>query len=709
MKADPSKPEARGGAGPRGSLDDFAAEALDFGEVRALFERLAPSSLGRAALRRLEPREDEDALGAHARAREMVELLNQDRAPGMAGVSDIEPPLAAARKFSRPLEQDEFSSLQGFLEACARLAPWFDERKGASPALAALGTGFPDLGHLHGKFLAQLDEQGAVRADASQKLKQLSATERELSEKLEGIVRRLIGNAAIRIHLSDTSVHLRGGRRVLAVKAKSAGRVPGLLLDRSSSGETAFIEPRECTEPAHRLAGVEIDLRREQQRILLELTRELLAEEPRLLVAAARLAELELALISALYCREHGARVPEVARSRDGARATLVLRGARHPLLVEQARAGKLEHVVPIDLRLGAEFDLLVITGPNTGGKTLALKTVGVAALLARLGLPFPCDSSSRIPLYSGICADIGDEQEIRQSLSTFSSHLARIRSGLARATPHTLVLLDELGGGTDPDEGAALSDAILEHLLERGVPAIATTHLSKLKEFAFRNARAENASVAFDPATLKPLYRMMIGTPGESCALLIARRLGLDPEICRRAGERLVRRDREVAELMEKVRGARVEAERTRSNAEDLLREAEVAREQLAEERGALSRKSDLLADEAQRGLEERVREAGRALERALAILPQIPAVPAAAMREALEAARGELSGASLTERRQQFLASLAKNRFVYVPRLKKRVPIVKVDRDRGLLTVRLGTLAVSVAFDEVTSSEAP
>jgi dsDNA-specific endonuclease/ATPase MutS2 len=147
MKADPSKPEARGGAGPRGSLDDFAAEALDFGEVRALFERLAPSSLGRAALRRLEPREDEDALGAHARAREMVELLNQDRAPGMAGVSDIEPPLAAARKFSRPLEQDEFSSLQGFLEACARLAPWFDERKGASPALAALGTGFPDLGH----------------------------------------------------------------------------------------------------------------------------------------------------------------------------------------------------------------------------------------------------------------------------------------------------------------------------------------------------------------------------------------------------------------------------------------------------------------------------------------------------------------------------------------------------------------------------------
>jgi DNA mismatch repair protein MutS2 len=677
--------------------------------VRALFEGLAPSSLGRAALKQLVPREDEDAISAHARAREMVELLSGDRAPGFAGVTDLEPALAAARQFSRPLEQDEFCALQGFLEACARLAPWFAEQKSAAPALAALGTGFPDLGHLHAKFLAQLDEQGAVRPDASQKLKHLTATERELSEKLDGIVRRLIGNAAIRIHLSDTGVHLRGGRRVLAVKARSSGRVPGLLLDRSSSGETAFVEPRECTEPAHRLAGVELDLRREQQRILLELTRELLAEEPRLRLAAERLAELELALISALYCREHKARVPDVARSRDGARSTLVLRGARHPLLVEQARQGALEGVVPIDVRLGAEFDLLVITGPNTGGKTLALKTVGVAALLARLGLPFPCDASSRIPLYAGICADIGDEQEIRQSLSTFSSHLARIRAGLARATPHTLVLLDELGGGTDPDEGAALSDAILEHLLERGVPAIATTHLSKLKEFAFRNARAENASVAFDATTLKPLYRLLIGTPGESCALLIAKRLGLDPEICRRAGERLVRRDREVAELMEKVRGARVEAERTRSNAEDLLRAAEVDKARLVEERGALSRKSDLLASEAQQGLEERVREAQRALERALAILPQLPAVPAAAMRDALAQAERELSGASLTERRRAFLDSLQKNRFVYVPRLKKRVAIVKVDRAKRELAVRLGQLTVQVSFDEVTSSEAP
>ena len=691
------------------SLDDFAADALDFTEVRALFERLALSSLGRTALRRLAPREDQDAIAAHERARCMLALQIDGGAPGMAGVTDIEPALAAARKFSRPLEKEEFASLLGFLEACARLLPWLQEQKLAAPALFALTSGFPDLGALRQELCSQLDEKGDVRPEASAKLARLFKEQRELSDQLDGTLRRLIGNAALRAHLSDTSVHLRGGRRVLAVKAKSAGRVPGLLIDRSSTGETSFIEPKECTLPAQKLAAVEIDLKREEQRILLELTRSLFAQEPRLMQASRRLEELELALISALFCREYAARAPAVSRSRDGARATLVLRGARHPLLVEQVRRGDLESVVPIDVRLGAEFDLLVITGPNTGGKTLALKTVGIAALLARLGLPFPCDDSTRIPLYEGICADIGDEQEIRQSLSTFSSHLARIRAGLARATPHTLLLLDELGGGTDPDEGAALSDAILEHLLERGVPAIATTHLSKLKEFAFRNARAENASVAFDPQTLRPLYRLLIGTPGESCALLIAKRLGLDPQLCQRAGERLVRRDREVAELMEKMRGAREQAERTRSVAEDRLREIEAQNKSLSEERGALSRKSELLAGEAQLGLEERVREARRALAQAIALLPQLSAVQATAMRELLEQVESELSGASLTERRRAFLDSLDKNRYVFVPRLKKRVVIAKVDREKRELTVRLGHMNVQVAFDEVTSSDAP
>lgn len=687
----------------------FAADALDYDEVRAIFERLAPTSLGRAALRKLAPRADDDAIAAHARARELVALQAAGTLPGLAGVCDVEPMLSAARQFSRPLDKLEFASLWGFFDAAARLVPWMLEQRAASPAVADLAQRFPDLGELREHLASQLDERGELRSDASAKLARLTEDQRELAERVDSMLRRLLGNAALRAHLSDASVHLRAGRRVLAVRARSAGRVPGILIDRSASGETVFVEPRECTEPAQRLNEVELDLRREEQRLLVELTRRVLSEAPRILEAASRLAELELACVAAAYCREHQARVPDVARSRDGARATLVIRGACHPLLVEQRRRGELDEVVGIDVRLGAEFDLLVITGPNTGGKTLALKTVGIAALLARLGLPFPCDASSRIPLYAGICADIGDEQEIRQSLSTFSSHLARIQAGLARATPHTLLLLDELGGGTDPDEGAALSDAILEHLLERGVPTIATTHLSKLKEFAFRHARAENASVAFDAATLQPLYRLMIGTPGESCALLIARRLGLDPKLCQRAASRLERRERDVAELMEKMRGAREQAERARTHVEDRLRSVEAEERELAREREAVARKGELLAGEAQVGLEERVREARRALERARTLLPQLSAPISSQMRDVLEQVDRELSGASLTDRRRAFLDSLEKNRFVYVPRLKKRVVIAKVDRARGELTVLLGSMSVKVAFDEVTSSEAP
>jgi DNA mismatch repair protein MutS2 len=307
------------------------------------------------------------------------------------------------------------------------------------------------------------------------------------------------------------------------------------------------------------------------RRVLVELTRTVLVEEPRLRDAAGRLAELEIAALSAAFCKRYGARPAQVA-GEDGRSAGLLLREARHPLLVEKLLAGELEEVVPIDVRLGDEFDLLVITGPNTGGKTLALKTVGLAAALARMGLPICCAEGSRVPLYEGVVADIGDEQEIAQNLSTFSSHLVRIRAGLARAGPKVLFLLDELGGGTDPDEGAALSDALLEQLLNRGVPTLATTHLGKLKEFAFRHARAENGSVEFDAQTLRPRFRLLIGTPGESCALHVAERLGLSKKLIEAARSRLERKDVQTLELMRRMRGASEAAERVRRDAEGRL-----------------------------------------------------------------------------------------------------------------------------------------
>jgi DNA mismatch repair protein MutS2 len=491
---------------------------------------------------------------------------------------------------------------------------------------------------------------------------------------------------------------------VLAVRAKSQGRVPGIVHDRSQSDQTVFVEPRETVALGNRHAELLADERREVERVLLDVTRALLAEEEAIREGAERIARLELALVAARCAADWGAHVPRVA-GEGGAGPGLVLRGARHPLLLEQRRAGALAEVVPIDLRVGDDFDLLILTGPNTGGKTLALKTAGLAALLVRCGLPFPCAEGSRVPLYDGIVADIGDEQEIRSSLSTFSSHLQRIKAGLLRGTARTLFLLDELGTGTDPDEGAALSEAILEELLARRASALASTHIGKLKEFAFRNARAENACVEFDPRTLSPRYKVMVGVPGESSALVIARRLGLPFKVCDRAEQRLKRRDAEVQKLMADVRVARTQAERVRSETEQRLQDAEKAVQEAEARKAEVTRKGEMLEAEAQRSVEDRVRAARARLQRVLPLLAQVPAAARAALEAEVAALDAELSGSAISERRQAFLDGLRKGSFVYLPRYRQRVPVQKVDHARRELKVLLGGLPTTVSFDDVTA----
>ncbi|MCC6407872.1 MAG: hypothetical protein IT453_11980 [Planctomycetes bacterium] len=683
------------------SAADFAFASLDFESARGLFERLASTSLGRRALRELAPRSDADARAALQRVRELQGLVEARSQPSLAGVCDPMPAFEGARQFHRPFEREEFASLWSFVAASRRLAPWFAERKLDAPAIHALHDGFPDLSGLAFELERALDERGEIKDDASAKLSKLRREIRDLSGEIEGRLRRIA--TAARDHLSDGSIHRRGRRLVLAVKAKSQGRVSGIVHDRSQSGETVFVEPREVIEEQNRRAERIADEEHELRRILVELTRHALDAEGSVRLAAARLAELELATISATYCTKYGARALDIA-GEEGRPNGLLLRAARHPLLVEKVLSGALDEVVPIDVRLGDEFDLLVITGPNTGGKTLALKTVGLAACYLRLGLPFPCAEGSRLPLYDGVVADIGDEQEIAQDLSTFSSHLARIRVGLERAGPKTLFLLDELGGGTDPDEGAALSDALLEYLLEKRAPTVATTHLGKLKEFAFRHARAENASAEFDATTLRPRYRLLVGTPGESCALHIAARLGLPKKLIENARQRIVRRDAEALELMRKMRGAREAAERVRKDAEQKLVELKKTEDEAKTRVQDLKKKSELLEAEAQRGLEERVREARGQLKRAFDLLPQLSPKSAEPMRVVLEQVDKHLSGAALSERRKAFLAGLKKGGLVFIPRYKQRCVITKVDHAKELLSVRLGTATLSVPFDEVT-----
>jgi len=690
-------------------LAAFSAGSLDFDEVRALLERRTQTGLGRRAVAELAPVDDALAAARLARFDEFRSLEAVRDLPAIGGVVDPAPRLARARREGRALAGEELRELATFLASVERLSGWLRERVETAPRLCELREGLPSVRSLREELEACVDERGRVADDASPKLAALRREIVGLERTAERQARAIAQKPKLRPFLTDGQVHRRGGRTVLAVKAQSSGRVPGIVHDRSQSGETAFVEPRELVELQNRLAGARLDERAEVDRILVEATRRVLDAEPDFDAAAERLAELELGLIALAFARDFGARAPALVSAGDaagGARG-LVLRAARHPLLVQQECDGRLDEAVAIDVRLGDDFDLLIVTGPNTGGKTLAIKTVGLVALLVRTGFPIPCGEGSRVPLYDGICADIGDEQEVSQNLSTFASHLVRIRDGLARATPRTLVLLDELGGGTDPDEGAALGDAVLSALEARGVPTLATTHLGKLKEFAWRHARAENACVEFDVETLEPRYHLLIGTPGESSALVIARRLGLSDGLVRAAEERLSRRADEVQELIASVQGERERVERQRTELDERQLALEGERRELAGAQADLARRGEVLEAETRRDVESRVREARAGLDGLRALARQAPGAVQKELLARLDELERVLSGAAWSERRQAYLDGLSKGQFVYLPRLQKRCVIAKIDKKREQVTVRMGKVPVVVTFDELTAYE--
>lgn len=704
--SDPTEKHGEPGANYADRLSSFSAGALDFEDVRALFTGLSYSRLGRRMVAELLPLEKEDVL---ARRQRLVELQGLEAAralPNLGGLTDPMGLFEDARRDGRPLDAEQLLNLRAFLASSQRLGEWMRRLEDDCGALRKLSDGLPNLESLLERIDRIIDERGAVRDDASPKLARLRSEIRTGSLRIDKLLRGMLQKAGLRNLLSDTSVHRRAGRSVLAVKAKSSGRVPGIVHDRSQTDQTVFIEPREVVEAGNRVATARVDERNEETRVLQELLRDLLLREADLRRASGRLGELELGMMCLGFCAQYGARPVEVAGV-GGAPPGLLLRQAKHPLLAEQLRSGQISEVVPIDVRLGDDFDLLVITGPNTGGKTLALKTVGCAAICTSMGLPYPCGEGSRVPLYDGIAADIGDEQEIRQNLSTFASHLVRIRDGLARATERTLVLLDELGGGTDPDEGAALGDAVLEELLVRRASTLATTHLGKLKEFGYRHGRAENACVEFDVETLAPRYRLVVGTPGESSALVIAARLGVPKRVVEAARDRQEQRESEVVDLMADMRGARQAMEKARTEVDERIEDLERSRRELAVERDQVERKGELLEAEAQRDLEERVREARGVLSAAVDLLPQVAGEARERLFEALTRADGHLSGAALSERRQGFLAGLAKGQMVYIPRFKKRCVVHKVDRKKEEVAVKVGKLALRVSFDELSEYE--
>jgi DNA mismatch repair protein MutS2 len=454
------------------------------------------------------------------------------------------------------------------------------------PLLKSLAIDLPIRPALEGRIAESISEEGEVQDSASPELRKLRADIRSAQSRLQDRLSTLVNE--FRSALQEPIITMRSDRYVLPVRAEARGQVRGIVHDQSGSGATVFIEPLVVVEMNNRLRELQLAERQEIERILLDLSEQVAENGPYVRLAVELLAEIDLHLAKARYAGLINASKPKIT----SAGGKLELHEARHPLL-----AGK---VVPIDFHMGDDFNMVVITGPNTGGKTVALKTVGLLCLMAQSGLHIPVRDDSLVPIYHDVFADIGDEQSIEQSLSTFSSHLSRIIEILREAEPGALVLLDELGAGTDPSEGSALARAILTHLKQRGIAAIATTHYSELKVFAHEEAGVANASVEFDVDTLSPTYRLSIGLPGRSNALAIASRLGLEGDIIESARGFLGSAGVEMENLLEGLQADRRAVADERYHLSMERAEAEYQRRELERQRVEFEEERDRILNQA-------------------------------------------------------------------------------------------------------------
>jgi len=509
-------------------------------------------------------------------------LLNTHDHVTIGGARDVRPDVLAAER-GVILEPQTLLDIRATLRQATTLHRILGRLGSQFPRLASIADRLEECTALQHEISRVLDDTGDVLDSASVKLASIRRELRVAFDRLQSKLSNIINNANNAPFLQEKLITTRHGRYVIPLKTEFKGRIPGIVHDQSASGATLFIEPLSTVELNNTWRELQLEEENEIRRILRELC-ELVGHEAKYIIRTVEtLAELDLIFAKAKYADAIQATAPELVGFRDAPHphpgSTIHLLAARHPLLDP-------ETVVPIDVEMDEQTYALVITGPNTGGKTVALKTVGLLTLMAQCGLHLPVAEHSCLSVFKDVFADIGDEQSIEQSLSTFSSHMRNIIGILDEADHECLVILDELGAGTDPAEGSALARALLDDLVDRGITTLVTTHHPELKIYSHEKPGVSNASVEFDLETLAPTYRLIVGLPGRSNALAIAERLGLPKRIIEQARGMVTSEDLIADELLDEIHKKRDE---TRRSAEASLRSFQAAEELRAELRGRL------------------------------------------------------------------------------------------------------------------------
>ncbi len=571
---------------------DAAAQTLELDSILTQVSGLTVSSLGREHIEGLVSFTDADDLKEELdRVTEMKDLLEFDDPFPLQGFEDVRTALKRAEIVGAFLDPKDFLNLHAILLMSRLIKKYFTERSEKYAALQKIVKNISPQPELEKEIDRVVDSHGEVKDKASETLHRIRRERNRLESRVRSRLESILQSMLSKGYAQEDTLAFRDGRLVVPIKEAHRARLKGMVLDQSASGATLYVEPLDVLDTNNDIRRLRVQERQEIEKILIRLTdriREQIAEIKENLMIAGRLDAL---MARARFSQQIGGHPAEIAQDE-----TLELKQARHPLLMMRESG---EEVVPLSLSLGGEVKTLVITGPNAGGKTVALKTVGLLALMHQHGFHVPASLGTSIPMFTGVYADIGDRQSIQQDLSTFSSHMNNIKTILDRVDAHSLVLLDEIGSATDPAEGSALAEVILQTLTQEGCLTLATTHMGSLKVFAHEEPGVGNGSMAFDQKTLRPTYRFQAGLPGSSYAFEIAERLGLSLDMVKAAkqlaGEERGKLDRLIFHMEE-------ELQRTHR----LLEEAEIKESRLS---GLVKLYQDRL-DELQESGEERKQE---------------------------------------------------------------------------------------------------
>ena len=559
------------------TLFEKSIRTLELPVVLEMLASLAVSDAAKEKCRGLSPVCDlEEAVRLQEETQSARERLGLYGSPSFSGVKDVSRALNRA-DHGGVLNTRELLDVADLLTASRRVAEYDRDRQGEKTVLDHLFSALHTNKFLEDKIHGAILDEETIADSASPELVDIRRKMRLAASKGRQILQRIISSPSYAKVLQEALITQRDGRFVVPVKAECKGSIPGLVHDISSSGATLFVEPMGVVQANNELKELQAREEKEIDRILRILSGECAAQMMNILYDYDILVHLDVIFARGQLSYRMNAAKPILAR-----RGGIVLRRARHPLL-DQAKA------VPISLELGNSYDTLVITGPNTGGKTVTLKTIGLLTLMAQCGLQIPADDGCRLRVFDRVLADVGDEQSIEQSLSTFSAHMSNTVEILRQADENSLLLFDELGAGTDPVEGAALAIAIIQNGRSKGSLIAATTHYAEMKTFAMTTAGVENASCEFDVATLRPTYRLLIGIPGKSNAFAISRRLGLDEEVIAAAKAQMdsesIRFEDVLTQLEEKrqrLEKAQAEADRLWQQSQEDARKARTFREQM-------------------------------------------------------------------------------------------------------------------------------